>query len=328
MIRLGTSGWQLYPGTNCGHCQPYPGLRDRFWARVFLQQFTKEAGAATAIRNLLAQDVHPWALTKITADDATDQMAILLSRGIWHVHSPILPKSDGAADNVSYVGREEADEAEVARAVPASKKPATKPTAAGDASAIKNGNEIDIIFDPNESKKVTKCQKIVHIQFMRYHADGVVINGADYASIAYRHKRSITTVKGWVIDCLGGETTPDYQQGRGDGSKNGGSANATMFDAPKTGGGDKGFYDEKSNPTGWKSVRYEFVTYGWCMKGTDCGKWYEGVSWHYTKTYKDDKAGNDGHSTILDNNVATGPSKDQIEAFDKFNADKGFTPCT
>jgi len=200
---------------------------------------------------------------------------------------------------------------------------------AGDKSATKNGNEIDIIFDPSQSKKVTNCEKIVHVQFMRYHADGKVINAADYASTAYKHKRDITA-KGWVVDCLPGEKTPDYQQGKGDGSKNGGSTNATMWDAPRTGGGDKGFYDKKNNPTGWKSVRYEFVTYAWCMKGPDCGKWYEGVSWQYTKTYKDHKAGNDGHSKILNKNVAKGPSKDQKGAFDKFNADpdRKFTPCT
>jgi hypothetical protein len=198
---------------------------------------------------------------------------------------------------------------------------------AGDHSATKNGNEIDIVFDPDKSKKITKCEKIVHVQFMRYHADGKVINGADYSS-AYEHKRHITTAKGWVIDCLSGETTPDYQQGTGDGSKNGGSTNATMFDGPKTSGGDKGFYDKSTNPTGWKFVRYEFVAYAWCMKGPDCGQWYEGVSWQYTKTYKDHQAGNDGHAKILNKNVTKGPSKDQQEAFDTFNTDKGFTPCT
>ena len=198
---------------------------------------------------------------------------------------------------------------------------------AGDKSATKNGNEIDIVFEPGKSKKIKKCDKIVHVQFMRYYADGKIINAATYASAAYAHKKNITTKKGWVVDCLSGETTPDYQQGTGDGSKNGTSTNATMFDAPKTGGGDKGFYDKTSNPTGWKKVRFEFVTYAWCMKGPDCGKWYEGVCWQWTKTYKDQKAGNNGHSKIVNKNVTKGPSKDQLGAFNTFNKDKGFKPC-
>jgi hypothetical protein len=62
------------------------------------------------------------------------------------------------------------------------------------------------------------------------------------------------------------------------------------------------------------------------MNGPDCGKWYEGVSWEYTKTWEDFRDGKIGASKILDYEVA-GPSKDQVEAFDLFNKEKGFIPC-
>jgi hypothetical protein len=123
MIRLGTSGWELYPGPKCADCQPYPGLRDRFWARIFLQKLTKEALAAAAIRHLLWREVHPWPLTRITADDATDHMAVQLSRGIWHVHAPALPQAGG----VSNSAPEEEDEAEIIHAAPASRDPVARP---------------------------------------------------------------------------------------------------------------------------------------------------------------------------------------------------------
>ena len=197
---------------------------------------------------------------------------------------------------------------------------------AGDESTTKNDNEIDIVFDPDKSKKVKECDRIVHIQFMRYYADGKIVNGADYSS-AYEHKRAITTDKGWVVDCLSGENSPDYQQGTGDGSKNGGSSKATMWDAPQTGGGDKGFYDKVGNPTGWKTIRFEFATFAWCMEGSECGHWYEGVTWQYQKSYKEEKAGKKGKAKLTKKNVSSSPSKDQIAAFDKFNSERGFSPC-
>jgi hypothetical protein len=116
MIRLGTSGWELYPGPKCEDCQPYPGLRDRLSARMFIQQFTREPLADAAIRNLLSQEVRPWALTKMTADDIAAQMAALLSCGIWHAHAPAPPEAGGGA--VSEAVADEEDIAEIVRQPP------------------------------------------------------------------------------------------------------------------------------------------------------------------------------------------------------------------
>lgn len=189
-------------------------------------------------------------------------------------------------------------------------------------------NRIDIVFDPTKSRKVTKCEKIVHVQFTRRFADGKKINVSEFDS-RLSYKDNYTINKGWCLDFLAVEVTPDYQQGVGEGSKNGGSTKATMTDIPDySGGGDqKGFYDPVLNEGGFKRVVLKFEAYAWCMKGPDCGKWYGGVKWKYVVTWKDARAGKTGTATNT-GSASSGPSKDQMKSFNKFNKDKGFTPCT
>ena len=188
------------------------------------------------------------------------------------------------------------------------------------------GNRIDIVFDPDNSKKVTKCEKIVHVQFARLHVNGVVTKPGDFLA-AWKFRDSIMTSDGWWLDCLATETTPDYQQGVGDGKKNGGSVKAKITDAPTVGNDTvKGAYVPGTNPGGWKTYRAEFATFAWCMKGPDCGTWYEGITWEYSKSWEDHRDGRDGISKITDFNV-TAPSKSYLEAFKKFNKKKGFVPC-
>lgn len=208
---------------------------------------------------------------------------------------------------------------------PAAKVNQGCPLCAGDDS-VTSGNRIDIAFDPDNSSKVKKCEKIVHVQYIRMLVDDVVAKPGDYYS-GYKYRDPVTTDDGWYVDHLQTEKTPDYQQGMGDGKKNGDSAKATISDAPNTGGGDKGFYNLSANPKGWKRVNYEFSSFAYCMKGDDCGKWYEGVQWEYTKTWEDARDGKKGESKIIDKNVTSEPSKSQLEAFEKFNKAKGFTPC-
>lgn len=188
--------------------------------------------------------------------------------------------------------------------------------------AITKGNRIDITFDPEKSDKKVKCEKIVHVQFVRKYGDGKVIKPGDF-NTNWKYRDKVTTDAGWGVDHLAGETSPDYQQGTGEGKKNGDSSKATMMDAPTTSGGDKGFYDPKTNPTGWKTYRNEFATFAYCMKGADCGKWYSGMTWEYTKTWQ---SADEGTSTAISKDVEA-PSKEHLDAFDKFNTEKGFTPC-
>jgi hypothetical protein len=128
MICLGASRWELHPGTKCADCHPYPSLRDRFWARTFVRNLMTEPLAATAIRQLLSREVHPWPLPRTTADDATEQLASLLNWGLWHVHAPALPKDNGGASGESDGHQEEEkDIAEIVRAPARRPEPAARP---------------------------------------------------------------------------------------------------------------------------------------------------------------------------------------------------------
>jgi hypothetical protein len=90
-----------------------------------------------------------------------------------------------------------------------------------------------------------------------------------------------------------------------------------MFDEPSNTGGLKGFYDKDANTSGWKTCVLKFKVFAFCSKGLDCGTWYEGVSWEFTKTHKDHKKGRPGVS------VYTGeldkPDQDFLDAFVLFN---------
>ncbi len=125
MVRLGAQGWELHPGTACAVCEPYPGLRDRLRARLFLQRFAKDPLAAEAIRHLLWRETPPWVMTKVTAPDATALMADLLSRGIWHVHAPPKLQDQGGGKSEAEVVEE--DIAEIVQAPASSSEPAPRP---------------------------------------------------------------------------------------------------------------------------------------------------------------------------------------------------------
>lgn len=187
------------------------------------------------------------------------------------------------------------------------------------------GNRIDIEFDPAKSTKAKKCSKIVHVQFVRRFTDGTFIKGGDYAS-SLSHIDTITTDKGWNVDSLASETSPDYQQGTGEGKQNGSSTKAKMSDAPQTGGGKKGFYSA-TNPDGIRTHKKEFITYAYCMQGPDCGEWYEGMSWEYVKTWEDQRDGRNGTSRITNTCLQPPPPAELLEAFNKFNKTRGFIPC-
>ena len=90
MSRLGAGGWELHRGPDCGGCEPVPGLRDRFWARLWLQRFRTDPQALYEIRRLLLETNTTWDLPRTTMDQAIDWMANLLRDGLWHVHAPVL----------------------------------------------------------------------------------------------------------------------------------------------------------------------------------------------------------------------------------------------
>ncbi len=190
-------------------------------------------------------------------------------------------------------------------------------------------NRIDIVFDPDKSKKVNNCNKIVHVQAVQIFVDGKPVKVGSYSSTAFGFRDQFSLANGTHVDALETETTPDYQQAdaAGKGKKNGSPAKkAKMSDAPGTSGGDKGFFHPTNNPSGIKKYNPKFETFAYCMEGSDCGTWYEGITWEYEKTWEDHRDGKKGVSKITDSCIDK-PSKNLIDAFNKFNKEKSFISC-
>ena len=329
-IRLFGDTWVFHFWNDC----PEPEARLHFHGKdlvlLWLQRFKSESLALALLRDVAKGVDDSHLLWHFNEDHFLDIFAGMVSTGRIHIHPVPRPLTPMVADlapvsTATTVPRWSALHPTITTPLSATSPP--DPQAVVDPSA-KNpnkgsktkGNRVDLVFDPDKSAKVTKCEKIVHVQFIQYVADGVVVKPGDLWS-GWKYRDKISTSDGWSIDCLPGENTPDYQQGTGDGSKNGGSRNATMNDTPNIRDFvPQGFFDPVSNKTGTKIFTMTFETYAWCMKGPDCGHWYEGVAWEYKKTYQDNQKGDPGVSTITNSN-ASGPSADKIAAFDKFNAE-------
>jgi len=194
-------------------------------------------------------------------------------------------------------------------------------------TAAAKGNVIDLTFDPATTKPVPKCTRIVTVQTVKDFADGkTIMPGTYYAP--WKFKDKVALADSTAIDHVASDKTPYYTDtGVGsEGHSNGGTKSATEKDTPNTGGGDKGFYS-KTNASGWKTVKYEYETFGYCAEGTDCGQFYEGIAWTYTKTDADATAGKDGTVAVGSDLAKPGAAAPVVKAFDKFNTDRGFVPC-
>lgn len=112
MVRLGNRGWELFPGAACADCQPFPGLRDAFWARLWLRQFKTDPASIYKMRGLVFEANTRRPLYMATTEQVIEWMARLIADGKWHVHAPVLPDTDGTASSES-AAPEETDLAEI-----------------------------------------------------------------------------------------------------------------------------------------------------------------------------------------------------------------------
>jgi hypothetical protein len=195
-------------------------------------------------------------------------------------------------------------------------------------SGSTSGNRIDIEFDPRTTSPTPQCDEIVFVQSIQMTADGTTILPGSYYT-PWQCRDAVALADATYIDHDCACVTPYYTfcfNGT-PGASNGVTVNATMIDAPRTGGGDRGF-KSAANPGGWSRVVYEFETYAFCGAGTDCPTWYDGIAWTYTKTAADQAAGRDGVATGTASLLPPAPGATVIQAFDHFNSVKGFVPCT
>jgi hypothetical protein len=196
-------------------------------------------------------------------------------------------------------------------------------------SGSTSGNRIDVTFDPTSSSPRPDCDQIILTQWIQMTADGsAMLPGTYYSPFTCRDPTALSD--GTYLDHGSCSYKTPYPVDRGIGtsgwSNASGTGNATYFDAPTTSGGDRGFRSA-ANPTGWQSVTYRFGNYAFCAAGTECGTWYDGIAWEYTKTAADHAAGRAGTATATASLVPPGPSSTIVVAFDQYNSVKGFTPC-
>jgi hypothetical protein len=196
------------------------------------------------------------------------------------------------------------------------------------ASAHTAGNRIDITFDPSTTSPKPQCDRIILTQWIQMTADGSpIMPGTYYTPWVCRDPTALADATYLDHGSCAYKTPYPVDRGIGTpGSSNGTTTNATYFDAPTTGGGNRGF-NSATNPTGWNTVAYYFGNYAFCAAGQDCGTWYDGIAWNYTKTAADHAAGRDGVATATASLIPPGPGSRIVQAFDQYNSVKGFTPC-
>jgi len=182
-------------------------------------------------------------------------------------------------------------------------------------------NRIDIVFDPKKSKKVTPCDKIVFIQVVQNLVDGNPMKPGDFC-LGWKYRDKVSTRDSRYVDFFKLEKDPYYN---GDDSQDIGTSgesdskkkNATMDDTPFD-----SFTDGSKNAN---TVTFKFETFAFCAKGKDCGKYFEGINWEYTRTKDDVKNGKEGISRIT--GARDEPSKGFKEAVKKWMDKYKFKPC-
>jgi hypothetical protein len=195
-------------------------------------------------------------------------------------------------------------------------------------NASTTANRIDFTFDPTTSTPKPNCDEIVIIQSIQMNADGApILPGTWYSPWKCRDAVCLADTTYIDHDCAC--TTPYYTYcfNGTPGASDGVTRNATSVDRPDaTAGGDKRFRSP-ANPTGWTDITWTFETYAFCAAGAECGTWYDGVSWYYKKTDADNTAGRNGTSNATASLSPPSPGSRVVRAFNKFNSEKGFTPC-
>lgn len=182
-------------------------------------------------------------------------------------------------------------------------------------------NRIDIVFDPEKSRKVTPCEKIVFIQAIQMFVDGNPVDPGDYnGSWEWRDLTVINDLEeteedeqGTYIDSPAEDEIDPYTNGDGEdrtkgydfgdfGSSNSECKEATWYDRPT-------IIDDRFRPGGddaaagndWDAseIRERFETCAFCAEGEDAGKFFECLLWEVKRTQEDMAGGRRGEAKVI-----------------------------
>jgi hypothetical protein len=185
------------------------------------------------------------------------------------------------------------------------------------------GNEITLVFDPERSEKVGRCDRIVFAQTCQVVVDGVpVLPGSFLPDWKYRDAWALPN--GVFLDLTEDEPGPYYPYGIGGYRKDHSSDPATMGDAPSM-ERDGVFFEAGRVPKGAKRVVFRLESFAACAMGRDIGSFYEGVRWEWTKTAAEQLTRKSGTATIRDRNLAT-PTLEFLAAFARYVSVRAASP--
>jgi hypothetical protein len=94
-LRHGGRQWELHRQSECDQCELQNRLRNREWARAWLQQFKGNAPSINELKRLLARETDvTLRLDRATEDAILDQAARLFALGRWHLHGADAHRAD------------------------------------------------------------------------------------------------------------------------------------------------------------------------------------------------------------------------------------------
>jgi hypothetical protein len=186
------------------------------------------------------------------------------------------------------------------------------------------GNEATLVFDPEQSEKVDRCDRIVFAQTCQIFVDGVAVMPGSFLP-DWKYRDAWALPNGVFLDLTEDEPGPYYPYGIGGYRKDHSSDPATMGDAP-TVDRDGIFFEAVRVPKGAKVVVFRLQTFAACARGRDIGSFYEGVLWDWTKTAGEQLTRKSGTAAIRVRNVGA-PTLDFLAAFARYVAVKAAAPA-
>ena len=190
-------------------------------------------------------------------------------------------------------------------------------------------SEMNLSFNPAESRLVGRCDRILFVQVCQIIADGKpILPGKFFAEFKFRDAWALPD--GSFVDLLAPDSIgPHYEvmaaigfhKESPPGSGHVISDSSIMGDAPVA-KNPAIMFDPVKNPKGFKEALFKLEVFATCAAGSDFNaarapKFYEGVRWTWRLTEQENRAGGLGTAQVVETNAAT-PSPGFFAAVDKF----------
>lgn len=158
-----------------------------------------------------------------------------------------------------------------------------------------SSNVIDINYRPELDATAKSATKIAFVQVVQILLDGKAVKPTQ-VDAAWGWKDQIATDDYHYVDVYSKLwPTPDYQQGENTKVNSEGSIGASttpskMQDKPFAATIEDGGWYDQAKGSGTKIITFKFETFAWAMEGEDSPKFYQGITWEYSRTVEEHDA--------------------------------------